>query len=248
MIRLSTFFVLLLLTITFTVHSIDETESIRQRSQNKPNFTNLSIDLSGKKGNSETENVELGIYHSERFEQHFGYIMATREYSKSNGQKNADNSFIHIRYNYYISDNEAVEVFAQTNVDDFKSLESRKLIGLAYRQEVNSTSSFGVGIFNEHEEYLVNNETLSFIQNRMNAYWVVSKKLNELVTLSNTIYYQPNIESLNDWRAYNKLSISSKLTDNISMKFGLQVEHDSKPVLNVEATDVSYQAGFEIEF
>lgn len=248
MIKTSTFFVLLILIITFSVNAIDETESIRQRSQNKPSFTNLSIDLSGKKGNSETENIELGIYHSERFEQHFGYIMATSEYSKSNGQKSADSSFIHIRYNYYLSQNDSIELFVQNNVDDFRSLESRELIGAGYRQEINTSSAFGVGIFNEHEKYLVDEKTLNFTQNRINMYWVITKELNSYASISNTFYYQPNVESLNDWRAYNKLSISSKLTDNISMKFGLQIEHDSRPVLNVEATDVSYQTGFEIEF
>lgn len=239
---------LISLTISFNVIAIDETESIRQRSQNKPSFTSIAIDLSGKKGNSETENIALGVYHSMRFEQHFGYIMATREYSNSNGQKSADNSFVHIRYNYYMTEKDSVEVFAQTNVDDFRSLESRELIGLSYRHEITAHSAYGLGVFNEHEKYIVNDEPLVFKQNRINLYWAIAKKLNKNATLSNTLYYQPNIEEFGDWRAFNKFSISSRLTKHISMNFGLLVEHDSQPVLNVEATDISYEAGFEIEF
>lgn len=234
--------------VSFNVFAIDETESIRQRSQNKPNFTNIAIDLSGKRGNSETENIALGVYHSMRFDKHFGYIMATREYSNSNGQKSADNSFVHVRYNYYVRKKDSIEIFAQTNVDDFRSLESRKLIGLAYRHEITVHSAYGLGVFNEHEKYNVNNETLTFKQNRINLYWVIAKKINRNVVLSNTLYYQPNIEEFSDWRAFNKFSISSRLTKNLSMNFGLLVEHDSQPVLNVEATDISYAAGFEIEF
>lgn len=238
----------LLLIITFNAVAIDETESIRQRSQDKPNFTNLFVDLSGKKGNSETENIELGIYHSQRFKQHFGYIMATREYSNSNGQKSADNAFLHLRYNYYVTEKNSVEVFAQTNVDDFRSLESRELLGLAFRHEMSRASAYGIGLFNEHEKYLVNEEYLIFNQNRINLYWVVAKKISQHATLTNTLYYQPNIDDFNDWRAFNKLSISSKLTQNVSMNFGLLLEHDSLPVLSVKATDVSYQTGFEIRF
>jgi hypothetical protein len=244
----SNFCISLLLIITFSAAAIDETESIRQRSQDKPNFTNIFIDLSGKKGNSETENIELGIYHSQRFNQHFGYIMATREYSNSNGQKSADNSFVHLRYNYYFTPKNSVEVFAQTNVDDFRSLESRELFGLGYRYEVTHYSAYGIGLFNEHENYLVDDEHLIFNQNRINLYWVLAQKLSQHATLTNTLYYQPNIEAFSDWRAFNKLSISSKLTKNLSMSFGLLLEHDSQPVLNVESTDISYQAGFEIRF
>jgi len=174
--------------------------------------------------------------------------MATREYSNSNGQKSADNAFVHLRYNYYVTEKNSVEVFAQTNVDDFRSLESRELFGLGYRHEMNRASAYGVGLFNEHEKYLVNDEYLTFNQNRINLYWALAKKINQHVTLTNTLYYQPNIEEFGDWRAFNKLGISSVLTKNVSMNFGFLVEHDSQPVLNVEATDISYQAGFEIRF
>jgi len=34
----------------------------------------------------------------------------------------------------------------------------------------------------------------------------------------------------------------------LSLKFGLLVEHDSQPVLDVEKTDIKYQAGFSYEF
>ena len=246
--KTSFFYTLLLLVTTFSVMAIDETESIRQRSQDKPNFTNLFVDLSGKKGNSETENIELGIYHSQRYKQHFGYIMATREYSNSNGQKSADSAFIHIRYNYYVADKNSVELFAQTNVDDFRSLESRELLGLGYRYEFSLSSAYGVGLFYEHEKYLVNNDYLTFSQNRINLYWVVAKKISQHATLTSTLYYQPNIDDFDDWRAFNKVSISSKLTKNLSMNFGFLLEHDSRPVLNVETTDISYQTGFEIRF
>ncbi|GHB67486.1 hypothetical protein GCM10008107_16170 [Psychrosphaera saromensis] len=248
MFKTSIFCLLVVLTISFNVIAIDETESIRQRSQEKPNFTNIAIDLSGKKGNSETENIALGIYHSQRFDKHFGYIMATREYSDSNGQKSADNAFLHVRYNYYFSPKNSVEVYAQTNVDDFRSLESRELFGLGYRYEMTRHSAYGIGLFNEHENYLVEGEHLTFNQARINLYWVHAQKLNKHATLTNTLYYQPNVEEFGDWRAFNKFSISSRLTKHLSMSFGLLVEHDSQPVLNVEATDISYEAGFEIDF
>lgn len=248
MFRTSLFCFFILSAVSFDTLAIDETESIRQRSQQKPNFTNIAIDLSGKKGNSETENIEFGIYHSQRFEQHFGYIMATREYSNSNGQKSADNSFVHVRYNYYFTPKNSIELFAQTNVDDFRSLESRELIGLGYREEINSMSAYGVGLFNEHEKYLVDEQYIKFEQNRINLYWITSKQINPFVTLSNTLYYQPNIDAFSDWRAFNKFSIKSKLTEHVSVNLGLLIEHDSKPILSVEKTDTSYQAGFEIDF
>lgn len=228
--------------------AIDETESLRQRSQDKPSFTALSFDLSGKSGNSDTENFAFGIYHSERQDKHFGFVMASREYAKSNEVKSADSSFLHGRYNYYFEENQAVEVFAQVNTDEFKSLESRRLVGLAYRKEISAKNTLGIGAFEEWEEYDVDGQELDFQQTRLSLYWVATLPISENAEFSNTLYYQPDVTEFADWRAYNRLSVKSKLTDKLSLKFGLLVEHDSRPVLDVEETDVSYQAGFTYEF
>ena len=228
--------------------AIDETESLRQRSQLQPMFTSLSLDISGRSGNSDTEEYALGAYHSRRFDQHFGFVMATREYAESNGVKSADSGFLHLRYNYYFSPSYSVEVFAQTNIDDFRSLESRELVGLAYRRELSKDQAVGIGLFNEWEEYKVNGNAENYKQTRVNLYWVVTTELSKSASISNTLYYQPNIEQTSDWRGFNKLSVRSKLTDKLSMSIGLLLEHDSRPVLDVKSSDVSYQAGFSYEF
>lgn len=235
---------------TFSVNTlaIDETESLRQRSQDKTLFTNLSLDLSGKSGNSDTENFEFGLYHSQRHDNHFGFIMASREYAKSNGAESANSSFLHFRYNYYFAKEKSFEVFTQSNFDDFRSLESRNLVGISYRQEFHKTHAFGVGLFNEHEKYLVNDESANFTQTRANLYWVFAKPISKYANLANTLYYQPNIEEFGDWRAFNKFSVNSALTENLYLKFGVLIEHNSQPVLDVEQTDISYRAGFEFEF
>lgn len=239
--------------ITLTVFSvsllaIDETESLRQRSQEKDKYTNLSLDLSGKNGNSKTENFSFGLYHSQRHKQHFGFIMATREYATSFGVESANNAFSHVRYNYYFAPKDSVEIFTQINEDNFRSLESRKLIGLSYRHEINKSQAYGVGLFQEQEDYLVNNMDEPFEQTRVNLYWVYAKQMNRYSYISNTLYYQPNIRDAKDLRAYNKLSINSQITDDVYMSFGLLIEHDSRPVLDVKQTDISYNAGFAIEF
>lgn len=231
-----------------TTWAIDETESLRQRSQNKASFTNLSLDLSGKSGNSDTEQFSAGLYHSKRYQNHFAFVMASREFAKSNGQESANSSFAHVRYNYYLSDDHSVEVFYQTNVDDFRSLLSRDLAGMAYRQELTNSSAFGIGLFNETERYLVTNEKIKFDQVRLSTYWVYLADLSKHASISNTLYYQPNVEAFSDWRAYNRFKIESKITENVRMSFGVLIEHDSQPVLDVESTDVQYQAGFEYEF
>ena len=228
--------------------AIDETESLRQRSQQKAQYTNLSLDLSGKGGNSETENFEFGLYHSRRHEQHFGFIMATREYATSFDVESANNAFVHLRYNYYFAEHDSIEVFAQTNEDNFRSLESRKLVGLSYRHEITQAQAWGVGLFTEHEDYLVQNKAQTFEQVRLNLYWVYAKQISPTSFIANTFYYQPNVETTSDFRAYNKLSIKTAITDRLYMSFGLLAEHDSRPVLDIEKTDYSYNAGFEFEF
>lgn len=244
-----TFFVISIALLTqFNLYAIDETESLRQRSQEKESYTNISFDISGKGGNSKTEDLELGLFHSKRNGKHFGFVMATREYATSFDVESANNSFAHLRYNYYYQEDESIEIFSQLNEDEFRSLESRKLFGLAYRKELSKAQAVGLGLFSEHEDYMVNEQRLKFDQTRINAYWVYSEKLTKTSYIANTLYYQPNISEFSDFRAYNKLSINTEVTANIYLTFSLLVEHDSKPVLDVKETDHSYSAGFAIEF
>ena len=242
------FILLATLLTSFQTLAIDETESLRQRSQDRDSYTNISFDLAGKGGNSKTEDFELGLYHSIRKGNHFGFVMATREYATSFDVESANNSFAHIRYNYYYQEDESIEVFSQLNEDEFRSLESRKLFGLAYRKELSKAQAFGLGLFSEHEDYMVNNQRQKFDQTRVNAYWVYSEQLTKTSYIANTLYYQPNISELSDFRAYNKLSLNTEVTENIYLTFSLLVEHDSKPVLDVKKTDHSYSAGFAVEF
>ena len=242
------FILIMVIIINFKSFAIDETESIRQRSQDQDVYTNVSFDIAGKGGNSETEEFELGIYHSERSGNHFGFVMATREYATSFDVKSANNSFAHLRYNYYFAEQSSIEVFTQINEDEFRSLDSRKLIGFAYRYELSKAQAVGIGLFSEHEDYKVNEHRLSFEQTRINSYWVYSKDISATSYIANTLYYQPNVSEFSDFRAYNKLSINTEITESLYLTFSLLVEHDSKPVLDVEKTDHSYSAGFAYEF
>ena len=239
---------IVLLSVSPTSSAIDETESLRQRSHDKANYTNLAFDIAGKGGNSKTEDFEFGIYHSQRQGKHFGFVMATREYATSFNVESANNSFVHLRYNYYFQARDSIELFSQINEDEFRSLDSRKLIGLAYRREVSKQQAFGLGVFSEHENYRVEGQRLQFDQTRVNAYWVYAQSISATSTIANTLYYQPNISELSDFRAYNKLSLNTEVTDNLYLSFSLLVEHDSQPVLDVKKTDHSYGAGFAYEF
>lgn len=238
------------LAVVFSCNSlaIDETESLRQRSKSLPQFSNISLDLSGKRGNSDTEQFAIGVYHSRRHQQHFGFIKASREYATSNGVESANNAFLHLRYNYYVEQDSALEFFLQSNKNDFRSLESRELFGSSYRFELNNKQSVGLGLFHEEEKYLLTESSESRSQNRWSVYWVYAGDINDNFSISNTLYYQPNVENFDDWRCFYQAGLRSKLTDHLYMKFSLLLEHDSQPVLDVEKTDIRYQAGFEFEF
>lgn len=236
---------------SFNAFSIDETESFRQRSQDKENFQILSFKLSGKRGNSETEEYNLSYYHSKKFgknNQHFGFIMASSEYAKSNNIESANNAFAHLRYNYYYRKDKSFELFLQTKKNSFQSLESRDLIGFSYRLEKNKNFAYGAGLFLEKEKYILKDIKKDFKQTRFNIYSVYATPLNENVVISNTLYFQPNIKAVEDYRAYNNFEISSKMTKNIKMKFGIVFEYDSKPVENVKNKDITYNMGFEYIF
>jgi hypothetical protein len=227
---------------------IEETESLRKKAIDRNNYTSFGMDLSGKKGNSKTEDIDISLFHSQKIKNHLGYFIFSKEYSENNNIKSSDNYFLHSRYNYFLKDNKSFELFYQISQNNFQSLDSRKLIGLSLRSEYSDNLSFGVGIINEKEKYILSNGNIYFKQNRLSNYIVINKEISNNSKLTNTLYYQPNIKLFSDYRLYNNLKLRTNIAYNFNISFSFLVEYDSVPIINVEKHDISYNLGFDYSF
>ena len=71
---------------------------------------------------------------------------------------------------------------------------------------------------------------------------------DERVELSGTIYVQPAVDDLSDYRVLQQSRLSTALTENWSLVVELNVRHDSDPELDVDETDLELSTGFGFRF
>lgn len=223
-----------------------------------PQGFNGSFDLSvdAEYGNTEKASVSTGVKLQWSKDKNTDFVLANYAYGENSGVKNKNKSFVHLRHIYQFSESLAWEAFTQFSNNEFTRLNLRALLGGGARLRLEeSTDSgavyLGLGGFYERESLDVDTsggakETETAF--RGNVYLVVKYQFNQSVSLLSSTYYQPALDELSDYRAIENASIVSKLTQDLSMKLGIDVQHDSEPPPGVEKTDSGITVGFTVNF
>ncbi|MCB9062636.1 MAG: DUF481 domain-containing protein [Halobacteriovoraceae bacterium] len=235
--------IFLLLSIS-KLFAIIDMEVERTKGLNKTFYHNIAIALSGSKGNSNKQDIDIDLFHSFRKEKWHLFLTGQREFGKSNGQKSTDINFAHFRTSYYHTEGQAIELFYQYSSDQFKNLIRRNLFGAGYRFEFINLGAIGLALFQEFQKYKNKNES----QMRANLYTGIDLKIVENVFYAITIYYQPVLNNPSDWRSMLKSSLSTMITNSLKSIVSFTWEQDSMPEEGIEKSDFNYKFGFAYNF
>ena len=161
------------------------------------------------------------------------------------------------------------ELFAQLQEDSFRRLILRQLYGGGVRAELMSgkerSLALGVGAMYEREIYrepnaigamsdLGRGEFLEsdVIENNLRLTNYISTKQQvkwaTLLQVGATLYYQPLINQLSDYRVLFDLSFEIKLSEHLRLVESLGVMYDSEPPASVQRTDLKSMSTLRIAF
>lgn len=246
-------------------HAIVNIENMRIDSEDKTEGFDgkLALDVSGKNGNTQKIKAGLGGRAQWYAENSTRFAVLNYEYGESAEIKDTDKTFLHFR-NIWYQDNElnnvpsrefAWEAFVQLENNDFTRLSLRILLGGGVRwrilHDTEQTAYLGVGAFRSKEKLestpLVTDAGVTY-NNRANLYLVYKYKIVEHARLVNTLYYQPDIDETSDYRLFDQIGLLVDITDNLSLKLSVDVNHDSRPPQLIRKTDTSYNSGLEYRF
>lgn len=212
----------------------------------------IDFSITGKSGNSDKQTSAASGRLDYRRAESQALFIAKTEYGESNKIKDADNNFVHFRYIHHNSERFAWESFMQYQDDEFKLLDSRKLIGGGVRYDLSVEQTYqlslGLGAYYTEEVHQLAATELREDYARANSYVSYSQQLTDTATISNTLYWQPRFSRLSDSYVYNNFSLSVKINDALSLKVSLESQYDSQPVANVEHSDHSYYTALVYEF
>jgi len=166
------------------------------------------------------------------------------EYGKSNGERIMSRTLEHLRYRELHTQRLATEAFLQHEYDAFRRLQARALLGAGPRVRLFTSERLrltsGLALMLEHER-LANDAQVDAGQRttdlRLSTYVLGSITLMENVTLVETLYAQPRVDSPADFRLLNETSLVVKANAYVSLGVGLTAIYDSRPPATIPRSD-----------
>lgn len=218
----------------------------------------LSLNFSGKSGNTDNQEIDLSWTNWFRKASNQWLLSANYSYAEKAKDEIEDNGLIHTRWINLdaITTRIDFESFIQLQYDDFKDLSRRQLIGTGLRHrfpsadDVQASSAIlGAGFFYEVEEQdLMDKREYTTRANLYVRY--VKKNQSDFYPylLHSTLYVQPSLEEMSDVRAFNINQIDFPIADSLTLGIQLIFDFDSEPFESVEKLDIDYGFNLKLKY
>ena len=195
---------------------------------------------------------------------HTPFIQLSVNYGEKDGVTFLNQSFVHTRWTAMWHRWLGTEFFAQLQEDSFRSLVLRQLYGGGFRSHLLETKTgflaFGLGAMYEREVYKENRPNqmaaspnlINIVENnlRLTQYLSAKKTLNwsTQLILSCTVYYQPRVDQVNDYRVLADFGVEIKLSEYLRLVESLGLMYDSTPPNDVQRTDLKSISSLRLIF
>lgn len=215
----------------------------------KPGLSgNISGSLSSKNGNTQKDEYSLGV--RAQYDQGSDYVTwgaLTYDYGKSNGIKNEDKIYAHLRYIHAIDEQKTwtSEFFIQTERDRFKDINERSLIGAGARLRFLNSDEWGkayagAGAMLEKIDYTHPEINPNEKNSRLNSYLAWTQTFPNTTKLSFLGYFQPKISDSSEYVTLQTLELIVPIYGKLNLTLTAKYSYDSLPPVNVKKTDSAY--------
>lgn len=221
-----------------------------------PGFSgNVSGALSSKSGNTEKEDYALGL--RIQYDEGNNYLVwgrLTYNYGTSNGVKNEDRTFGHLRTILAIDHEDwCGEFFIQSEQNKFKDINERSLVGTDLRWRFFNSDTWGKGYFGlgglvETIDYAHTTLNPTETNVRLNSYVAYTKGFVNGSKLSYVGYYQPKIDQSSDYVSSNTIELIVPVYGKLNLSLTGQYAYDSHPPIGVKPEDTAFRTSLVWDF
>ncbi len=217
--------------------------------------TTLGGDVSLESGNADLFEISVRSRVDARQGRHYSFLTGEVRYGEEDGQPFRDRAFAHLRYTYRLLPWLVTETFTQVQEDGFKLLQLRFLYGLGARFRYIDTERVkifqGTTPMYEYENLdgsrvVEHPGTVSTV--RWSNYVNVRLRISDTTYLINTVYVQPVVGDVEDYRVLDEASLGVKITKHVLLRVAFVLNYDSDPPDNVEGLDIALRNGLEVTF
>ncbi|MCW8109209.1 DUF481 domain-containing protein [Alteromonas ponticola] len=218
---------------------------------------NVGVSIHGEAGNKDELEYSLSSILRYGQREDSWVLITDYSYSETNDIKDEDEFYTHLRWTRFnfFSPQVDGELFAQYEYDDFADLSSRKLAGGGARWRFSRTfekaelkTSIGTGLFYEVEKSLSSGGDVETTRANLYAKFLYSQASQYPFDAYTTVYYQPAVDDVDDFRSVIISGIEFKVTQTLSLTLEAELKHNSKPFTAVEKTDFEYGVRLSYSF
>lgn len=168
------------------------------------------------------------------------YLTASGDYSQLNNTTSVAKAFAHLRYNRLLWVRVYAEAFAQWEIDRFRRITSRELLGLGPRFHLADGAQlvcyYGSSYMLELTQRR-NDTGRDVIAHRWNNYATLTYRPHQNIVLSETLYFQPRFDDFGDYFLLSIFSAHFRVTETFSSGIDLRVRRESRAPSGVRPTD-----------
>jgi putative salt-induced outer membrane protein YdiY len=241
--------IIILITLTVVVSAQVNTEKNRMGLQQSGFFGNLGLTYSITSGNSELIEIGLDPDFIYRIERHQVFMINNLSSTTSDDESIINKGFSHLRYNYDLTQRYIYELFVQAQFDKSQDLNERYLAGSGIRivQVRNERYLIANGIAGMYEyEKLKSDEVTKLF--RGSFYLFVDIGIKDKISFVNTIYIQPDMGNLDDYRILDEGELRFAINDDFAFTSSIKYRYDSQPPINIKNYDLTVKNGLRFSF
>ena len=208
-------------------------------------FTSLSLAVSASRGNKIRDSLSAQIRFDKNTETYDSFLVLKKDERKTNTIKWSDATMIHGRF---VLKNDTIydlEMFAQRGENPFFRYLQRDVLGAGARITVNDHARLGLGFLTEDEEDMNNLRTKT---ERIASYFHDDFEVSENMDFNLTIYYQPSIDSTEDYKASLIGALDFKMNEKFKVTLQYNTFYDSEPPATALKRDEGIATNFSYSF
>lgn len=196
--------------------------------------------------------VVIGQWRSEK---HVVLGVARGEYGFANGDIIVSKFLEHARYRYRFTDWLAGETFIQHELDAFRRLRLRALVGAGPRftlwRSDEASLVLGVAAMLEYEQLRHDDAPdagAEHLDPRLSSYVIGRVRVMENMSFVETLYVQPRLTDVSDVRLLNETLLSVEPNKRFVFTTGLVLTYDTSPPATVPKLDTQLRTGIGVKF
>jgi hypothetical protein len=213
----------------------------------------IEIDLTARSGNVDLFEVGSGLSLSYGRDRNTLILVASGDIGWEGGERFSNEVLGHVRYVRSVSRRAFIESFLQSNYDKSRRLDFRAVGGIGLRLKLTQSDEpkawLGVSYMFEHER----NETMPGYRHaeetshqRGSTYLSLRFRISETAQAGGTVYLQPRLNDLDDFRVLLDSALFVSITKTLSLNTFVSLRHDSDPVDSVSESDFKLTTGLSL--